>query len=81
LSLSKPTNQLTNQWKLSFRRNIDVKRIANLQIDRLFTLYDVNRNGVIEHSDYAMVADSTAQALGYAPDSPRMETIMMQSGR
>ena len=45
------------------------------KLTRLFHLYDVNGNGIIERSDYELVAHSTAHALGYAPGSREYEGL------
>lgn len=45
------------------------------KLTRLFALYDVDRNGVIERNDYEMVAHSTAHALGYDPGSPEYAAL------
>ncbi|MEZ4734637.1 MAG: hypothetical protein R3E79_46695 [Caldilineaceae bacterium] len=45
------------------------------KLTRLFSLYDVNRNGVVERGDYQLVAHSTAQALGYTTGSPEYDAL------
>lgn len=45
------------------------------KLTRLFMLYDVDRSGFIERSDYGMVAQMTALAMGHQPASPEYQAL------
>ena len=40
------------------------------KLTRFFTVYDQNRDGVIERSDYILLANNVSKAKGFALDSP-----------
>jgi len=40
------------------------------KLTRFFTIYDQNNDGVIERSDYIMLADNISKAKGFGLDSP-----------
>lgn len=48
------------------------------KLTRLFSLYDTNRDGVIERADYELVAHSTALALSHQPGSPEYAQLQTE---
>lgn len=48
------------------------------KLARLFTLYDVDRNGFIEQADFELIAHKTALAMNYQPSSPAYNTVHNQ---
>lgn len=51
--------------------------LQSQKLTRLFSLYDTNRDSVIDRADYQLVAHSTALALGHQPGSP--EYLQLQT--
>lgn len=55
-----------------------VTPLRRRKLARLFTLYDVDRNGFIEQTDFELIAHKTALAMNHQPGSPAYNTLHNQ---
>jgi Ca2+-binding EF-hand superfamily protein len=45
------------------------------KLDRMFDLYDVDKNGLVEQRDYEQIAKNLSAIYGLAPDSPERANV------
>ena len=55
-----------------------VSALRKRKLARLFRLYDVDRNGLVEQTDFALIAHKTALAMNHQPGSPAYNTLHNQ---